>query len=255
MKRAPTSRRELPKRKLHERGAAADRVYERLRAGILAGSIAPRQRLREVDVGRRFGVSRTPAREALQRLETEGWLERDGNGGLTVSAATTREVVEVYVLREVLEGVATRLATARASETDLLMLEGCFQRMNEALVQGAPDRALALSNQFHSIIWQIAGNRQLTRIMNDLNVSLQRFARVVAQYPENMTPRFSDHAELLEAIRRRDPQSAEEVARAHMRRVRDRRIELMLQQIEATAGDSPSSPSALAFGTHPPDST
>src|SRR6267378_901054 len=101
----------------------AETVYASLKRDILQGVLPPGSPLREEELGRSHQVSRTPVREALSRLETEGLASRHSRTGLVVSAPTLDEIVDLYVLREVLEGLAARLAAERRTELDLARLD------------------------------------------------------------------------------------------------------------------------------------
>ena len=94
-------------------------AYGRIRAAIRAGTLAPGLRLTETDLAARFGVSRTPVRQAIARLEAEGLLTHAPRRGLTVTRPDHAQVVELYVMREILEGAAARLAAQHATETEL----------------------------------------------------------------------------------------------------------------------------------------
>ena len=98
-------------------------AYARIRAAIRDGTLPPGLRLTETDLASRFGVSRTPVRQAIARLEAEGLLTHEPRRGLAVTRPDHAQVIELYVMREILEGAAARLAAQHATETELAALE------------------------------------------------------------------------------------------------------------------------------------
>lgn len=214
------------------RGGVADSVYRSLRAAILQGEFQPSDLLREQAVSDRYHVSRTPVREALKRLEAESLVSRT-TSGLVVATLTPEETLELYVLREVLEGLAARLTAERGSDSLLLQLDLLTKTTDEEAGKGLTAGLVQQYTQFHSLVWQGSGNRRLFRIAEDLQSALHRFQTTTLTHPGRLDEALQEHRELLAAIRTRDGSRAEEVARAHMRRARDVRI---IQIVSATTG-------------------
>jgi DNA-binding GntR family transcriptional regulator len=213
----------------------ADTVYASLKDGVVKGTLAPGERLREEELARRFRVSRTPVREALGKLEVEGLVANRPGRGLVVAELGHEEIVEIYVLREVLEGAATRLAAERATELDLARLGLVLQAIDEATDERADERVVRLNADFHHIIWRVAGNRRLLKLLNDLQDAIRRFQRLTLLYPGRMEQALEEHRALFDAIRRRDSAAAEAIAREHMRQVLKIRIALSVARDPASA--------------------
>ncbi|HEY3058083.1 MAG TPA: GntR family transcriptional regulator, partial [Chloroflexota bacterium] len=110
----------------------SERVYRSLRDQILTGALAPLTRLVELQVAHQFAVSRTPVREALKRLIAEGMVVGDPQRGMVVRDVDPAEVEDIYIIREVLDGLAARLAAGRASDTDLIKLHLLMELMQES---------------------------------------------------------------------------------------------------------------------------
>lgn len=206
----------------------ADAVYADLRRDILAGKLAPGSPLREVELGRSHRVSRTPVREALSRLETEGLAARHPRSGLVVSAPTLDEIIELYVFREALEGLAARLAAERRTELDLARLEMVLEAARREISAHHKAREIKRGEEFHFLIWGIAANRPLLRALNDIHDVVQRFQPNTLAYPGRSDRSFREHGDLLQAIRERNAAAAERIAAEHIRQVRDTRIALSM---------------------------
>jgi len=222
--RAVRAARRQPQRPSH-----AETVYDALKKDILSGSLPPGASLREEDLARRHQVSRTPVREALGRLETEGLAARHAGTGLLVSELGTDEIIDLYVLREALEGLAARLAASRRTEIDLARLQMLNDLAQQAVHDGDVKRASRLNAEFHFVIWRIAGNRPLLRAISGVHESVQRFPQNTLAYPGRLEESVAEHLQMLEAIQQHDHVRAEEIATEHVRRVRNIRIALSLE--------------------------
>src|SRR5215510_7621675 len=133
----------------------ADFVYESLRDAIWDGRIAVGERVREEDVARNLGVSRTPVREALQRLQQRGLLVLGPGRRLVVAQLGHDEVVELYAMREILEGSAARFAAERATPEEIVTL----YQLQEQLKSAERDLHVTLNRRFHQAIYEAAHNR------------------------------------------------------------------------------------------------
>jgi DNA-binding GntR family transcriptional regulator len=203
-------------------------AYARMRDQIRDGSLPPGLRLTETDLAARLGVSRTPIRQAIARLEAEGLVTHEPRRGLTVTRPDHQQVVELYVMREVLEGAAARLAAQHASETEIAAMTELVA--NEPAVF-ADARALAATNQrLHGLLYLAAHNRYLLR-------SLEQLAATMALLPSLLTQdgraeqAHTEHRAILKALRRRDGDAAEAAARAHAAAAQRHRLAWMVRTI------------------------
>ncbi len=212
-----------------QRQSHAETVYEALKQAILSGTLAPGATLREEELARRYQVSRTPVREALSRLESEALAERYQGSGLVVSELGPDDIIDLYVLREALEGLAARLAASRRTEIDLARLEVLQALSQRAVQDGDLSRVSKLNSEFHFLMWHIAGNRPLSRAINGVHESVQRFHDNTLAYPGRLEQSVKEHADLIEALRERDHLAAEQIAVEHVRHVRNIRIALSLE--------------------------
>jgi DNA-binding GntR family transcriptional regulator len=203
----------------------ADEIAYRLRADILEGRLPLGEPLRHEQLAARFGVSRTPIREALRKLQATGLVELSPNRGAVVRTPARRELVEVYELRADLEGFASELACARASDADLARLEGAQARL-AAAVEGARlddagfDAAVADANgAFHDAIHQAAGNARLHATIRDLQHFFPRDSvwRAIADDPATLhAMNIDEHERIAAELRARRPARARRAMRDHV---------------------------------------
>jgi DNA-binding GntR family transcriptional regulator len=214
-------------------GSRSDAVYDALKASIVDGELAPGVRLREEEIAERLGVSRTPVREALGRLEVEGLLEAGPNRGLAVARLDQQQIAELHAVREVLDGTAARLAAQHASEGDLRLLADLLERFRAEVESGVDPRALRrLNAQFHRTIHRAARNRYLLGALGSLNDTLALAGATLYTVPGRARTALADHARILDALVRRDPTAAEEAARQHVRSAGDLWLALMVDAPE-----------------------
>ena len=199
-------------------GAAA---AEQIRDAIVDGRLEPGHRLKEEQLARELGISRTPVREALVMLQSEGLVDALPNRGSTVRTYSLRDLEEMYELRELLEGHAARRAAERVADQELVALRASCARFSD-LVQGRDVRALVEENSvFHHAILVAAGSDRLASMLREV-VSLPLVYRSYVWYsPEQAAASRDYHYELVETFARRDLDLAESTMRRHVRDARD----------------------------------
>ncbi|MFD9325382.1 GntR family transcriptional regulator [Streptomyces sp. NPDC060065] len=205
----------------------ADEIAYRLRADILDGRLPFGARLQHEELAARFGVSRTPIREALRQLQALNLVELAPNRGATVRTPSRAELVEVYELRAEMEGFACALACDRASTEDLDHLERTQERLTAAVTSAGRvddaelDAAVTEANTaFHDLIHQAAANRRLTESIQALQSVFPRDSvwRVIAHDETAMTTmNVTEHQAISAALRARTPEAARKVMRDHVR--------------------------------------
>ncbi|MEM9145753.1 MAG: GntR family transcriptional regulator [Pseudomonadota bacterium] len=200
------------------REAAPDRdatdVYTALLDAIDAGEYPAGTRLVETELAERFGVSRTPVREALGRLESQGVAQRDGRRGLTVAALDPDQLGELYDLREVLEGFAARLAARRASLAEIAVLREMVET-DRTLSDDA--RTLALANRrFHRALHRASHNRYLNGMLERMRRSLALLSGSSLEAPGRGIASVEEHDRIVTALEARDQEGAEAATRLHI---------------------------------------
>jgi DNA-binding GntR family transcriptional regulator len=198
---------------------AVQQAYAFIRARIMSGEYESGRRLVEDELALVTGVSRTPVREALNLLRTEGLVDAQARRGARVAWWSAEDLDELYGLRAQLEGYGARLATERISPADIDGLEELCVRMERTLAQGgieAINDIAELNNAFHGMIFRATGNRRLIGSLATI-VEVPLVHHAMRRYASFHLPRsFSDHRELVAALRARDPDLADAVMRAHI---------------------------------------
>jgi DNA-binding GntR family transcriptional regulator len=204
----------------------ADFVYDSLRDAIWEGRIGRGERVREEEIARSLGVSRTPVREALQRLQRRGLLVTGTGRGLIVAELSKREVIELYAMREILEGSAARFAAQHATRPEIDIL----YRLQRDLAE-APDDALLLvklNRRFHQAIYDAAHNQYLTQTLDTLHDSMALLHSTTFRAPNRRRESDEEHRRIVSAIERHDADDAEAIAREHIRQAQRTRFEALI---------------------------
>lgn len=193
-------------------------VYEALVELIVAGALRPGQHLVESELARQLGVSRQPVREALHRLEAEGWIDLRPGQGAFVHVPTDEEVDQLLDVRELLEGATARLAARAATPEAVAALRATWQRGAEAVDSGDVTATVAANNEFHAAVADIAGNGVLAQLSEIVGRRVRWYYRKVA--PARGHESWSEHAQLVAAIEAGDEDLAATLARTHTERTR-----------------------------------
>ncbi|ONG54815.1 hypothetical protein BKE38_09950 [Pseudoroseomonas deserti] len=208
-------------------------AYDMLHEAIREGTIAPGQRIMEVELSVWLKMSRTPVREAMRRLQAEGLLEHAPGGGMAVVVYDLRAIGEFYATRESLEGTAARLAATQADETEIHILSATVDAMR-ALPEDP--RMHARENQgFHEQIYRAAHNRFLLKSLRQLLNFTPLLGRTTYNAPGRIGAALAEHEAIVAAIRARDPDRAEEAARLHIRRSHDSRVLVVSDDVRSAA--------------------
>lgn len=194
-------------------GQRGEYAYSRLREDIRTGILGPSARLRETELASRLGVSRTPIREALKRLQTDGLIVFSPHG-LVVAKLSPREVMEVYAMREVLEGAAARFAAERASRLEIESLKQ-IQAQQNSITNAA--EAEQQNRRFHLAIQQAAHNKFLLDSMKAIQDAMSLLGTTTYAATGRVGIGWKEHAEIVDAIEKHDPDAAEAAAREHIR--------------------------------------
>ena len=204
-----------------KRQRLVDDASQTLRDAILNGRIAAGARLRQTDLADRLGISRTPIREALVRLKAEGLVELLPGGGVQVKRLDLDEAVELYELREVLDGLAARLAAERADATALMRLEKALKRQAECVERKNATQWFPAHVAFHEEIVKAAGNGHLARLSAVVRLSIRHFHPLLLRTEHRLENAYREHRAIYDAMRTHDGNSAEQLARAHIAHARE----------------------------------
>ncbi len=217
-------------------GPTSRAVYEWLVAAIRSGRIRPGDPIREEALARQLRCSRTPVREALQRLRAEGYLERGRRRGLSVAEPTQEELLDLCVVRETLEGLAARLAARGITTSEVYFLEELYRDMERALERGELGELARLNAEFHAVVWRAARNRYLARELQRIWLLITRQPVTTLSYPGRAREALDEHRALLDAIRQGDADRAEQLARQHMARAQMIRMRIAASRTASSPG-------------------
>jgi len=187
-----------------------ERIVSTIRNAIINGQLKPGSRIAEPELAERFGISRTPIREALRQLESEGFITVQPRKGAIVASFSAQDVSNFYDLKMILEGYAARLAALTLTESEIDRME----TLNKLIVtaSGKKDlrKVLELHNEFHDTFLRAAGNDRLHHIVQTMVAQFQRY-RLILATPGKVEGSIDQHAEIVEAFRKRDPALAEKL--------------------------------------------
>jgi DNA-binding GntR family transcriptional regulator len=194
-------------------------VYDALIDLIVSGELPPGQHMVETDLARQLGVSRQPIREALHRMEAEGWVDLRPSQGAFVHVPTDSEVDELLDVRALLEAETARLAAAAARPEQVARLRDICQRGLTAAERDDFGAAVTANNAFHAEVAAIAGNSMLAELAEIVGRRVQWYYRLVAPARGHIS--WAEHRELIDAIEAADAERAQQLARTHTQRTRD----------------------------------
>jgi DNA-binding GntR family transcriptional regulator len=206
----------------------SEEVYRAIRTGIEVGRFVPGERMLEVELAEMLGVSRTPVREAVRRLISEGLLTLASARGVIVTQLDEAKVIELYAMLEVLEGTAAEFAANRASDSDIEHLQAILEKEEKAL--GNLDGTVRLNDELHRAVYVAAHNRYLTSSVRWLSDSLNLLRGSTLVEPDRQRSSHEEHTQIVAAIRRRDPEIAGAVARQHIREARRLRVKILFDR-------------------------
>jgi DNA-binding GntR family transcriptional regulator len=211
----------------------SETAYQSLRQAIFSGRFRPGDRLLEGELAASLGISRTPIREAMQRLEAEGLLTAAPRRGLVVTELERDEIAALYAVREVLEGLAGRLAAQHASNAEIDAMRELVAQQAKASKKDAASLA-QLNKQFRDLVHLATRNRFLISALGTLEIPVAALPSPAFATSGHGAAAHRDHADLLKAIDRRDSERAEELSAGHMRVMARLQI-LMLSGRDAVA--------------------
>ncbi len=208
--------------------ALSEAVFRSLCDALQAGTYRAGDRLREEEVAQRLKVSRTPVREAFGRLAARGFVEPAGGRGLIVRGLDIGEVLELYAMREILEGAAARLAAEHASQPEIDALRDLDEAF-EAHDDDAGEMA-RLNRAFHEAIFRAARNRYLDNALKELQDWISLLGATTFSIAGRPSSSRKEHQAIINAIAAHDPDKAEKLARAHIREALRCRLKLLQKQ-------------------------
>jgi DNA-binding GntR family transcriptional regulator len=200
-----------------QRLSTKDLVYYDVKKKIINGHFKPGEVINEERLAYELEISRTPIREALQRLVIEELVVRQNNGRLKVAPITIEEAQEIFQVRSLLEGLVTREATINATENDITKLQQLTQILVEAAENDQREFVVTYGSNIHSYLYTLSGNRTAIKILNQLNDHISRYRRLAPiEDDERSKIAAMEHQEIFEVISKKDYINAENLMKQHI---------------------------------------
>lgn len=208
-------------------------VFETLREAIISGKLKAGERLMEVQLAEEMGVSRTPVREAIRKLELEGFVVMVPRKGAYVAGISTKDITEVFEIRAALESLAASLAAERITEEELEELERLLVQVAECAQKDDLEKLIEIDTQFHDCLYKASRNDRLVQIISNLREQIQRFRTTSLASPGRMKQTLKEHKKIVEAISQRDMKLAHDLAIEHIENAENSILEALEKQGEA----------------------
>ncbi len=196
----------------------SEAIYQHLRDAILDQQIQPSERLREKEIAGRFGVSITPVREAIRKLEGEGYVEARGHRGVRVRNISTAELIEIYRVIGVLDSYAASLAVPQMSPDVVRDLEARTDEMESYYHKRKIAECLQASMQIHALLWKLSGNRFLAQTLEQIRARLTHYPverNVLHARPGVLKQSMTSHRNILKALKAGNVEDIQRICESH----------------------------------------
>ncbi len=191
-------------------------AYQKIKEAILTFQFLPGQNLVEGELAAQLGISKTPVRDALMRLEKEGLVSRQPYKGTFVSDITNQDMVNIFEIRVVLEGLAVKLAAKALTDDDLARMEGLIKKHDAALQEQDYVKASQINADFHGMILEKCSNQRLREMLHNLDDHLKRYRLLSIAQGVRVDKSVPEHRHIVEILRSGDPEKAEEAMKDHL---------------------------------------
>lgn len=201
---------------MRTRRLSKDNTYFALKQKIINSELKPDQIVHEESLAALLEVSRTPLREAIQRLENEEFLVRQPNGRLKVASITLKEVEEIFLIRSMLEGYIAKNAAKNATDKDIRHLMAMLEKMKQSFQQGFSDDFVSYGFEFHDYLSEISELKTFVKILNQLRDHALRYCRFVSLQGDWNKQADEEHSLILQMIADKDENGAEKAMQDHI---------------------------------------
>lgn len=216
---------------LRTRKSLGEHVFDSLKQAIIRGNMSAGEWLVESHIADTLGISRTPVREAIHKLEREGLIERQPRGGFSVLGLTRDDIEETFGIRAVLEGYAARLAAIKHHKKELAPLEHKIEEFEKFLAKKQQDELTRINTEFHDQLYALSKSPKLVHMINGLRDQIFRFRKMILKEHRMAKVSNEDHKQMLEFIRKRDADGVEALVRGHIIRGQ----EMVLEEFDRQA--------------------
>ena len=190
-----------------------EKILETIRDAILSGHLSPGEKVTEPELAERFGISRTPIREAFRQLESEGYLTVIPRKGAVVVTFSDKDIAEFYAIKSILEGFAARQACMRLADREIERLAAINDRLRQLAESGDVKQFFRVHDDFHELFIRASGNSTLFDLVTTLVKKFQRLRIASLSYPGRMDRSVTEHDKIIEAFRARSVELAENLVR------------------------------------------
>lgn len=213
------TRKKLKKVEIQNYKPLGEVVFDYLRNAILSGELKPGERLMEISLAEQLGVSRTPVREAIRKLELENFVEMIPRKGAYVAQLKAKDILDILEIRSIFDGYAASAAAEKMSEDEVKSLGATLDKFDKAVNKGDKQAMIDTDNRFHDQLIQATKNRKLIEIVNSLQDQFQRFRIIYFNEFDNYGDMQVSHQDLYDAIAKRDVSRARKNAENHIKMV------------------------------------
>lgn len=206
-------------------------VFDVLMEAIISGKLPPGERLMEVQLAEEMGVSRTPVREAIRRLELEGFVVMIPRKGAYVAGLSIKDIVNIFEIRTALEQLAVGLATERMTSEDLEALKRMVLELSESEKEADVEAWTELDKRFHRLIYEYSRNERLIQMMDNIIEQINRYRVISLSNPEIRHHTVEEHKRIVEAMAERNIQAAQKAAADHLNNTQTSLIVLLQEKL------------------------
>ncbi len=192
-----------------------ERIVEFVKEAIIKGRLKPGERVPELDLAERFGISRTPIREAFRQLESEGFITFTPRKGAIVSPITDKDVIEFYAIKGLLEGYAAKMACCKIGDREIQNMKNLNSQMTRCAEKNDVKNFFKLDNQLHDVFLKRCGNDKLYTLIHTIVQQFERFRRTALSLPGRMQSSIKQHTEIIEAFKKREVDLVERLVKAN----------------------------------------
>jgi len=211
-------------------------IFNTLREAIIVGELKPGERLMEVQLAEKMGVSRTPVREAIRKLELEGLVEMLPRKGARVANLSEKDIMDVLEVRSTLDGLASSLSAMRITDDEIKELKHILAQFITCIEKNNLQGSIKKDVEFHDVIYCSSRNDKLIQISNNLREQVQRYRVIYMKDYSSSKELVKEHTEICDAIARRDPEAAMKFAQIHIKKQEEsiiRSVKMNKQNLKA----------------------
>lgn len=202
-------------------------VFETLREAIISAVLKPGERLMEIQMAEEMGVSRTPVREAIRKLELEGFVVMVPRKGAYVAGISIKDIADVFEIRAAMEGLAAGLAAERITEEELEQLERILVKIGECVQNNDLEKLIEVDTEFHDTLYKACRNERLVQIVSNLREQIQRARTASLSTPGRSKYALEEHKKIVEAVSERNVELAQMLAREHIENAENAMLDVL----------------------------